>query len=168
LRPHPTENLRPGLALASCLLIPNCGSPLGLPVLRLVHVFIIDTFQRMNRLPVSSDQVDSYLLDIARRLPKPGERFRRIRLSDDQTSQLYSVCKEQLHRRSDRAGDQTPTSLWDAYNAVVEWVDREANALQGWERLRELWLSGIKDDALYEALMRIESDSVGNPSTRHS
>lgn len=35
--------------------------------------------------------------------------------------------------------------MWDAYNAVVEWVDREANALQGWERLRELWLSGIKD-----------------------
>src|ERR1019366_8722293 len=32
---HPT---RPGLALASCQLIPNCRSPLGLPVLRLVHV----------------------------------------------------------------------------------------------------------------------------------
>lgn len=85
----------------------------------------------MNRLPISSDQIDSYLLDIARRLPKPGERFRRTRLSDDQTSQLYSAFKEQLFRRDDRAGDQTQTTMWDAYNAVVEWVDREANALTG-------------------------------------
>lgn len=115
---------------------------------------VINAFKQMSETPFSSEQVDRYFLDMAHYFPKPGETFRRTHLSDVQIGQFYLHCKEQLSRQTDLAGREA--TLWDAYNAVIEWVDREGSALHGWERLSELWFSGIKDSALYVALKRMK------------
>ena len=111
---------------------------------------VISTFRRMNRLPISPHEADGYLLEVARRTQK----FRRSGLSDGQVNQLHAECKERLSRRDVSVHDKQ-TTLWTAYTTVIEWIDRESATLHGWERLKELWSSSIKDDALYVALQII-------------
>jgi len=109
------------------------------------------TFRRMNRMLVTSEESDRYLLDVADRVSK----FRRTAVSDDRLEKLYSECKDRLFRRDDHVESKTQGTLWAAYNSVINWVDREAKVLHDWERVKELWSSSIKDDALYEAILRM-------------
>jgi hypothetical protein len=119
----------------------------------------------MGEVRVDSEQADHYFLEVAHYFPKPGAKSRRTLLSDSQVSQFLPACKEHLSRQNGGEGMQKPPTLWDAYNAVIDWVDHEARFLQGWERLSELWFSVIKDSALYVALKTM---GAGRNSSRGS
>lgn len=116
---------------------------------------VMTAFKQMSETQISSEEADRYLLDVAHYVFNPAAKFGRTLLSDSQISQFFRASKEQLSRQNDCAELET-TTVWDAYTTVIEWVDHEASALQGWERLSELWFSNIKDSALYLALKRID------------